>query len=84
MNTVTVIGLMAATLTTFAFLPQAVKVWRTKSTRDISLIMFSVMTTGIVLWLIYGVLIWDLPLIYANAVTLPMAAYVLFAKMRYG
>lgn len=84
MNTVTVIGLMAATLTSLAFLPQAIKVWRTRSTRDISLIMFSVMTTGIVLWLIYGLLVADLPLICANAVTLPMAAYVLFAKLRYG
>lgn len=61
---VTLIGLAAAVLTTFAFLPQVIKTWRTKSTADISLGTFSALCIGISLRLIYGLLIGDLPLIH--------------------
>ncbi len=81
---VTIIGLAAAVLTTFAFLPQAIKTWRTKSTADISLGTFSALCIGISLWLIYGLLIGDLPLILANAVTLVLAGTILYFKLRYG
>lgn len=81
--TPTWIGLAAALLTTAAFAPQAFKVWRTRSTRDISLAMFSLMVTGLCLWLIYGILIEDIPLILANAVTLILASAILVAKIRF-
>ena len=77
------IGIAAAILTTTAFAPQAIKVWRTRSTRDVSLAMFLLMVTGIVLWLVYGLLIGDLPLIVANAVTLLLAGAILVAKIRF-
>jgi MtN3 and saliva related transmembrane protein len=77
------IGIAAAILTTTAFAPQAIKVWRTRSTRDVSLAMFLLMVTGIVLWLVYGLLIGDLPLIAANAVTLVLAGAILVAKIRF-
>jgi MtN3 and saliva related transmembrane protein len=83
MDFVTLIGVAAAVLTTTAFMPQAVKVWRTRSTGDISLAMWSVLVVGIVLWLTYGVLIGDLPLILANGVTLLPAVTVLAFKLRY-
>ncbi len=73
----------AALLTTAAFAPQAVKAWRSRSTRDVSLAMFTLMVTGITLWLIYGILIDDLPLILANAVTLIFAGAILVAKIRF-
>jgi MtN3 and saliva related transmembrane protein len=81
---VTVIGLLAAFCTTLAYAPQAIKTWRTRSTADISLGMFSLMVVGIVFWLIYGVLIADLPLILANLVTLALAGTILVLKLRHG
>ena len=80
---VTLLGLLAAFLTTFSFLPQVVKSWRTRATRDISLGMFMALTMGIVLWLAYGILIADLPLIVANTVTLALAGTILYLKLRY-
>jgi MtN3 and saliva related transmembrane protein len=77
------IGIAAAVLTTAAYAPQAFKVWQTRSTRDVSLAMFLLMVSGIMLWLIYGILISDLPLIVANAVTLVLAASILIAKIRF-
>jgi MtN3 and saliva related transmembrane protein len=80
---ITLLGMAAATLTTIAFLPQVIKSWRTGSTRDVSLGMFLTRTLGILLWLAYGTLISDLPLIAANAVTLALAVTMLYLKFRY-
>ncbi len=73
----------AAVLTTAAFAPQAIKAWRTRSTKDVSLAMFALIVAGIALWLIYGILIDDAPLIIANAVTLILAGSILLAKIRF-
>ena len=64
------IGLLAGTFTTAAFVPQVVKVWKTRSTKDISLVMYVVFTIGVVLWLTYGVVLNALPIIIANSITL--------------
>ena len=64
------IGFFAAFCTTVAFFPQAVKVWKTKSTKDISLYMFIIFTVGVLSWLIYGIAMSDSPLILANGITL--------------
>lgn len=77
------IGIAAALLTTSAFAPQAIQAWRSRSTRDVSLAMFSLMVSGILLWLIYGLLIGDWPLILSNAVTLVLAGAILVAKLRF-
>jgi MtN3 and saliva related transmembrane protein len=81
---VTALGLLAATLTTVAFVPQVVKTWRTRSTHDISLGMFAILVAGIVAWLLYGAIIGDVPLILANAVTLLLAGTILYFKIRGG
>lgn len=73
----------AGILTTAAYLPQAVKVWRSRSASDISLGMFLMMVTGIALWLIYGISIGSAALIGANAVTLVLSASILVAKLRF-
>jgi MtN3 and saliva related transmembrane protein len=78
------LGLLAAFCTTMAFVPQLVKVWRSRSANDISLGMFSLMTLGIALWLIYGIALLDLPLIVANAITLCLAASILVMKLKHG
>lgn len=79
-----ILGLLAAFCTTVSFVPQLVKVWRSRSANDISLGMFSLMTAGIALWLVYGIAILDLPLIVANAITLGLAASILFMKLKHG
>ena len=84
MSLVMLIGLVAACCTTIAYAPQAIKTWRTRSTKDISLGMFVLMVTGVALWLAYGVLIGDVPLILANVVTLSLAGTILVLKLRHG
>ena len=81
---VSLIGFAAALCTTIAFLPQVVQTWRTRSTKDISLAMFLVFTTGIFLWLVYGLIIGDLPLITANGITFVLSGTILYFKLRYG
>lgn len=80
---ITVIGLLAGTLTTIAFVPQVMKTWRTKSTEDLSLGMYLIFCCGVILWLIYGIIRTDLPIILANAVTLLLILSVLFLKIIY-
>ena len=83
MDPVTVIGLIAAACTTFAYVPQAIKIIKTKDTKSLSLIMYVIMTIGIVLWLFYGVLKNDLPIIKANTITLLFAGIILILKIKY-
>ncbi|SFI29987.1 SemiSWEET transporter [Bradyrhizobium sp. cf659] len=78
------IGFAAASCTTVAYAPQFIKVWKTRSARDISLGMFLVMVLGLALWLIYGLLSGDAPLIASNAVTMVLAGGILVMKLRYG
>ena len=80
----TLLGITAACLTTTAFVPQVVKVWRTRSTGDISLAMFSMTFIGIVMWFVYGLLIVNIPLIFANAVTMVLVGSIVVAKIRFG
>lgn len=77
------LGLAAGTLTTIAFVPQVLKTWRSKSGRDISLGMFLLFSTGVALWLWYGISISSTPVILANAITLVLALSVLTLKLRY-
>jgi MtN3 and saliva related transmembrane protein len=84
MTYIEAIGFGAAFCTTIAFLPQVIKTWATRSTKDVSLVMFLIFSTGTLLWLIYGLLLGDIPLIAANAVTLALALIILGFKLRYG
>jgi MtN3 and saliva related transmembrane protein len=77
------IGYAAAFCTTSAYVPQVLRVWRTRSTRDISLKMFLVLVTGLSLWLTYGLWKGELPIIVANGATLVLAGTILFFKLRY-
>jgi len=78
------IGSVAGISTTGAFLPQVIRTWRTRSTRDISLGMFLLTTFGLVLWLVYGLEMDDWPLIVADAVSLLLVVTILGLKLRYG
>ena len=76
-------GYVAATLTTLAFVPQAVKTLRTRDTRSISLYMYVVFTAGVAFWLVYGIYLHSWPMIIANIVTLALAAMILYMKVRW-
>jgi MtN3 and saliva related transmembrane protein len=79
---VTLLGYAAATCTTVAFVPQVVRIWRTRSARDVSLGMFVVLTAGVAMWLVYGLIIHDRPLVLANGVTLVLSATILVLKLK--
>jgi MtN3 and saliva related transmembrane protein len=81
---VDLIGSLAALCTTFAFVPQVVQIWRSRSTRDVSLAMYVVFTIGVLLWLTYGILLMAWPIIIANIVTLALALSVVLMKLRWG
>lgn len=80
---ITLIGLLAAVLTTSSFLPQVMKTWRLRETKDISLWMFLIMGTGIFLWMVYGIFRRDLPLILANSISFAFVLVILYFKVRY-
>ncbi len=83
MDWIMLLGLAAGTLTTIAFVPQVRKTWKTKSARDMSFGMLATFCTGVLLWLVYGLLIRSLPVILANTVTLLLAGAILALKIRY-
>lgn len=74
---VELIGFVAAFLTTVAFVPQVIKVYKTNKTEDLSLLTFSMFSTGVFLWLIYGLYIESYPVIIANIITFILAMYIL-------
>ncbi|MCC2548620.1 SemiSWEET transporter [Hymenobacter sp. BT175] len=78
-----VIGLTAATLTTIAYVPQVYKTWHAKSSKDLSLAMLLLFSTGVLLWLIYGWLVKDWPVILANAATLLLTGGLLVLWFKY-
>lgn len=84
MTLTTALGLAAAMCTTISFIPQVVKAWRTRSTDDISLGTSLSLIVGLALWLAYGTILRDLPLILANFVTLCLASAMLVFKLRFG
>jgi MtN3 and saliva related transmembrane protein len=83
MDYTTLIGLVAAALTVTAFFPQLMKVWKTKSTKDISLGMFSIFSFAVFLWFVYGVLIDNMPVIIANFLVFVQAFAILILKINY-
>jgi MtN3 and saliva related transmembrane protein len=84
MNIATILGLIAAFCTTVSFVPQVHKIWKTKETKDLSLLMYSILGLGLVLWLVYGIMLGNLPIIIANAISLALVTFVLVLKIKYG
>lgn len=78
------LGYVAAVLTTVSFLPQALRTFRTRDTRDISLTMYVAFTVGVAFWLGYGIVLGSWPMILSNIVTLLLAGTILVFKLRYG
>jgi MtN3 and saliva related transmembrane protein len=82
MNMTDTIGLIAGVLTTISFVPQVVKIWRSRSARDISYAMYACFVSGVSLWLCYGIAIGALPLVLNNSVVLLLAITILVLKYR--
>lgn len=76
------IGYIAGILTTISFIPQAILTIKTQNTKSISLMMYMIFSTGILLWLIYGIVINSMPIIAANIITLPLTLIILFIKIK--
>ena len=83
MNIKFIIGIAAATLTTISFLPQVFKAARTKRTKDLSLSMYVLFSAGVFLWMIYGLMLGELPVILANFLALVMGLYLVYLKKKY-
>ncbi len=83
MKFIEIIGYLAGALTTISFLPQVIQVWKTRSTKDLSIVMFLLFSLGLVFWLIYGISVMQLPIILANGFTLLMASIIIVFKIIY-
>jgi MtN3 and saliva related transmembrane protein len=83
MDNVTLIGSVAAICTTISFVPQVIKIYKTKETRDLSLLMYAVFSLGVFLWLCYGIMIKSMPIMIANLVTLTFSLFILIMKVKY-
>ena len=83
MDFITILGLLAGTFTTIAFLPQMFRTWKTKSAQDVSFVMLIIFMTGLFLWLVYGLILGALPIILANATTLFFNCIILWLKIKY-
>ncbi|HOV13898.1 MAG TPA: SemiSWEET transporter [Spirochaetota bacterium] len=83
MDLVNIIGVIAGLLTTASFLPQAIKIIKTKDTKGISLEMYIIFVSGVALWLTYGILASQFPVIIANGITLALSSIILIMKFKY-
>ena len=83
MESASTLGFIAGILTTVAFIPQVIKIWKSKHARDISLGMFAIFSSGVLLWLFYGIQIGALPVILSNAITLGLSLTILVFKIKY-
>ncbi|MFH1640946.1 MAG: SemiSWEET transporter [Candidatus Omnitrophota bacterium] len=78
------IGLAAGILCTVSFLPQVIKAFKTKQTKDLSFATYSIFSLGIALWIIYGILIKQIPIVLTNVMVLILALLILIMKAKYG
>jgi MtN3 and saliva related transmembrane protein len=84
MNRITLLGLTAGALTTISLLPQVIKIWKSKSAKDISLGMYSILCSGLLLWIFYGFFIDSAPVVITNILSFILACVIMALKMRYG
>ena len=83
MSAIQILGLIAGTITSITFLPQVIRLWKTKSVKDISMLMMLLLILGTSLWLTYGLLLKDIAIIYTNVMVLVMSLIMFYFKIRY-
>jgi len=83
MDNIKILGLIAGTITSITFIPQVLQIWKTKSAKDISILMLSLLIIGVSLWLTYGIVVKDVAIIYTNGMVLAMSLLMLYFKFRF-
>lgn len=83
MDNIKILGLIAGTITSITFIPQVLQIWKTKSAKDISILMLSLLIMGVSLWLAYGIVVKDVAIIYTNVMVLAMSLLMLYFKFRF-
>ena len=83
MTGIDTLGMVAGTISAIVFLPQVIKTYRSKSAKDISVLMFSFATVSVILWLIYGLLINNWPVIYTNSCVLVLSLVMVYFKFKF-
>lgn len=83
MDTIVIVGYVAGALTTLSFVPQVVKAWKMRETRDLSLAMLVLFAVGVILWTLYGIWVGSLPIIAANIITFTLILVLLGLKLWY-
>ncbi|MFA6321447.1 MAG: SemiSWEET transporter [Candidatus Omnitrophota bacterium] len=78
-----ILGMAAGTLTTIAFIPQVVRIYKMKDAKELSLATFSLFSLGVFLWLVYGIIIMEWPIILANGITLILICMIIAMKIKY-
>ena len=78
-----ILGVMAGTLTTISFIPQVLKIYKTKDAKDLSIITFYMFSCGVFLWLVYGIVIREWPVILANGITFVLSCLIIAMKIKY-
>ncbi|MFM6924410.1 MAG: SemiSWEET family sugar transporter [Ferruginibacter sp.] len=83
MAPIEILGLVAGTITSITFIPQVVKIWQTKSAKDLSIMMLLLLMLGVVLWLIYGLVVMSASIIYTNSMVLLMSLVMMYFKLKF-
>ena len=83
MTAIQILGMTAGSISAITFLPQVIKTWKTKSADDISLLMFTFATVSVVMWLVYGIILRDVPIIYTNSLVLVCSLIMLYFKFKF-
>jgi len=83
MASIEILGLVAGTITSITFLPQVIKIWQTRSAKDLSIMMLLLLMLGVILWLIYGLVIMSAAIIYTNSMVLTMSLIMLYFKLKF-
>lgn len=83
MTAIEILGLTAGTITSITFLPQVIRVWKTRSAKDLSLNMLLLLILGVAMWLIYGIILRDTAIIYTNSMVLAMGLLMLYFKLKF-
>lgn len=84
MTSIQLLGMAAGSISAITFVPQVIKTWKSKSAEDISLLMFTFATISVIMWLVYGIILRDIPIIYTNTLVLICSVIMLYFKLRFG
>ena len=83
MEGIAILGLAAGTITSITFVPQVIKIWQTRSAKDLSVAMLLLLLLGVSMWLTYGILVKDIAIIYTNSMVMAMGLVMLYFKWRF-